>query len=274
MRKIVCPLCCAVILLGGCGAGREPDLAEDYKDFWDHTFEGDHSIKKNAAKCSDIENVWDVSYTDKKGISHSDELRLDIETDKEHEKREADWTVLNYVAIQCGKAVSDELFDDLIKKNFECVRDEEDAFKYTGEGFTISISTDHYELIEPTDEMLAQGLDSSSGMCYAKTDLKSWAQQKDHGLTVRIVLENADDVDGFADKLLKFGGDYCEYTVSPQNYCFSLYAPDDSGQLMTAAAGCRIMGEQADLSEYSTSYILAKLGRSGDTVLTDIEEKM
>ena len=106
-------------------------------------------------------------------------------------------------------------------------------------------------------------------MCYADCDLKSWAQDKTNGLQVNVIISDSNKADEYADKLLSFGGDYTEYTVTPQNYSFGLYVYNGSGQMQLMAAGCKVMGDDTDASLYTTNYLLEKLGRLGDGLTTD-----
>ncbi|GEM_PF-1658428 len=275
MRKAVCMACCAALMLCGCGGGSDPDIAKVHKDFLEYTFGGNYSIKKNAEKCNEEQNVWEITFTDKKGSEKTKEITLDIESDEDFAKYECNWQMLNFVEGQIGLAVNDELYEQLIKPNFDCVQSGEDPFKYEGDGFTLTVIAECYDLFDPSDEILEADLDSKSGVSYVDTELKSWAQMKTNGMQIYITLEDAADVDAVSQKLLKFGGDYCEYTVSPQNYCFSLHAPDDSGELQMVASGCKVLGEDEDASAYSVSYILKRLGRMSDnTAATDGEDIM
>lgn len=274
MRKAVCMACCAAIMLCGCGGGSDPDIAKDHKDFWEYSFGGSLTIKKNAKKCNDEENVWDVSFTDKKGVKQESELSLDIEQDKDYAKYESDWTTLNFVVSQINLALNDELYENLLKDAFSCERSEEDPFQYNGDGFTLRVVTECCDLIDPSEELLKADLDAQSGFSYVDTDLKSWAQQKYNGLQMYVILEDAADVEAVSQMMLKFGGDYGDYTVNPQNYCFTIHAPDADGNLQLSAGGCKVMGELAEPSDYSMSYLLQKLGRSGYAIVTDVEDAM
>ena len=121
MKKAICAACTAAVLLCSCGGSSMPDPAKDHKEFLNYTFGGDYSIEKDTSNDDDSELVWNVSFTDKSGSRVTDKLRMTYFEDSEAMRRECDWSVLNFVVAQENVAMLDELYNNLISKNFDCV---------------------------------------------------------------------------------------------------------------------------------------------------------
>ena len=267
MKKVICTVLAAALMLCSCGSSA-PDPLKDYKDFWDYTFDGEYTIKEVPEESSDTEKVWDVGFTDLKGEKQTEQLKMNvIKGDDELAERECSWAVLKFIVDRQSDAVNDELYEKLLSKHFECTRSEDNPRVYTGEGLRIEVAQDMCDLYGAEDSIVQADLDpDNGGIYYNGTTLKNWAAQKVNGLTVNIYIDDSTQVEDYMNRLTEFGSEYTEYTADPQNYCFTLSAPDVNGNVMPAAAGCRVLGEEADAMQYSARYIMEKLGRNVDDV--------
>ena len=264
MKRAVSAVTAAALMLSGCGK-KSFDMAEDYRDYWDYAFDGGASIERDDGSSGSTQ-VWTVRFTDVNGVEQTEKLEYtEFEGLEEEELAvERDWAVLNFVIAQRGRAAEKELYDKVISKYFDCDTSGNGQWRYSGDGFGIEISMMNCDLFEPDAKVLSADLNAGSGVKYTGCDLKSWAADKTNSVRVSIFAEDSSRLSEFSQKLAELGGDYTEYTVRPQNFCFELYFTDEDGNAQLAAAGCRVLGDETDARLYSTGYILEKLGRGAD----------
>lgn len=253
---------CAALLFTGCGSSSH-DIAKDYKAYLDYAFDGDVSIEKSSDESSDDIQVWDVSFTDVNGEKQTEELTMYyLDSLEEDEKeREQNWAVLNFVVTQRNKVIADEMYSKIISKCCDCEYVKDSSGKYSGDGFELELSLMNCDLYKPIDEVLTNDVKAGSGMRYSDHDLKSWAADKTNGVRISVFADDSSRVSEFANMLSELGSEYTEYTVSPQNFCFELYVPDNEGNEQLVAAGCRVLGEETDARLFTLDLIADKLGR-------------
>lgn len=262
MRKAIAAALIAALTLCSCGSAKRVDVKEDYKEYFDYAFDGNYSMSDGVDQKNEhgfYDRVWMISFTDTNGEEQTEEIRLysyDV-MDKELQKEDCDWTVLCFVSAQISMVIRSEMADKLIAEYFPV--DDYLGWSGKGEGYTVYFEFLNCDLFDPVSETLAKRLDIGSGMKYTDANLKDWAQDKANMVKISIVLEDSAQVAEFSERLANFGGDFVEYTVSPQNYCFELYAPDENGQGKLVAAGCRVMGTETDAKLFDAAYISNKL---------------
>lgn len=263
MKKAIITALITAMTLCSCGGGKQPDIKKDYKKYLDYTFDGQYSISDSTKRSTDnfTELVWMISYTDLNGKEQTDEISVpDIDAgDEELIKSEYDWAVMNFVSNICNTAVHNELMDKLLSPYFE-ITENTGLRSASGDGFTVYFEYINCDLFDPDDETVAAALDPENGIKYAGVNLKDWAQDERHGIRVSFVIDDAERTEEFAEKLTEFGSDYVEYTVSPQNYCFELHAPDSSGESQLVAAGCRVLGKETNATLFDMQYIINEMG--------------
>lgn len=268
-RRIIAPLIAALTLCS-CG-NNQIDVKEEYKDYLDYAFDGQYTMSDSFDReyspednTGIVERVWLVDYTDINGAEQEAELSTTLinDEDKDFLKSQYDWAVLDFVLTRCNEAVEQELVDKLISPYFE-VEKQDRIWTYSGDGFTIYMEIVNCALFDPDQETLDAMLDPKSGVKYTDVNLKDWAQDKYNSLKVRIVLEDGDRTEEFIQKLTDFGTDYVEFIADPQNYCFELHAPDSNGEIQLMAAGCKVLGKDADATLYDMPYIREQLGLLG-----------
>ncbi len=276
MKRAIAIACTAAVMLAGCGKAKIPDLEKDYKEYWDYTFDGNYTIKKNAQECNDEQNVWDITFTDKDGNERSGKLTQSLFDDADGVKSESDWTVLNFVMSHQNEIIADEIYDQIISKNFECTQSDDNVYLIMGDGFEIDIAIDNLDLFEPQADILKADLDPESGVKYTACELKSWASDQSNSVTIDIYVNDPSKQTEFQEKMLDMGEAYAEYVGMPENYCFSLYIYDENSEtgskMELTAAGCKVLGVDTDPLDYNPYYILGKLGRMPDTDATDGED--
>lgn len=258
----------AVLMLSSCGNTGGPDLPKEYKSYLDYTFDGSYSVSGDVEKTTDddgyITKNWTVDYTDANGGEHTDKLKISYirSAEKDFLKKESDWAVLNFVLKQESNTLKTELMP-LIEAQFDDIQASEKG-NYSGNGYELELSVIRLEGIFSEDEaVFGDLLDPVSGEKYSTCDLKSCASGSTMALHITVDAD-ADKAAEIKTKLEAFTEAYKEYTGSPQNYCFELYAKDDTDDRKYYV--CKILGKDASPDDFNAGTIYSKLGGSlGET---------
>ena len=262
MKKAIITALIAALTLCSCGSGKQTDIKEDYKEYFDYAFDGKYSMSDGVDQKSEHglnDRVWMISFTNSKGEEQTEEIRVYSygDMDEDTRREECDWVVMNFVSSQITEAVKAELMNKLMAEYFPL--EDSGDWSVKGDGYTVYFELLNCDLFEPDNEKMAERLKAGSGLKYTDVNLKDWAQDKANMIRISIVLEDSAQVEEFSERLANFGGDFVEYTISPQNYCFELHAPDENGQGQLVAAGCRVMGQETDANLFDAQYIRERL---------------
>ncbi len=234
-------LAAACFLLTGCNQ-YGTDLPEEYKEFWDYTFNGNYSVELTEKgvdnKGTEREQGyrrWNITYTDKRGNEHTAELSGSqlIDYDKEfYSYKTQEWFDVfemdYFVTNQMANIAEQELWDEILSKylDVEFVWDE---FQHKGEECTLTlmISDTYYDTDENGFACAKQKLSPENGRNIAECDLVSLMQDEEFLLALSVSLKTGTDAALYQEKIVKIEEELLAYTGGVQNYRIGLVQRSD-----------------------------------------------
>lgn len=268
----------AAVMLTGC-TDYGTDYPEEYKEFFDYTFDGDYKIELTEEgllnEDTDYEcgyRKWRLSYTDKNGIEHETEL-----ASQGNEKEVSaygdivkDVDMLAMISIEMSNIAVDEFYNELASEYFTVEMGEDFVLSYHGDGYRLHMSFFNPVLSSVTPEKNLEVIDSvlspESGYKIADCDLKSMGQSEEVCAKIILTVESEnEDPKKYVKKLKKLEKDYVKYVGSPQNYIFQVNVPseEEDGNSDIAYQKVVLLGEETELAEDKSfsKQMLDALGR-------------
>ncbi len=224
----------ALLLLTGCNR-YGTNLPEEYKDFLDYTFNGNYTVEltEKAVINEGYENeqgyrYWDVTYTDKRGMEHTDRLtgaQL-FDADKEYYKTQEWFDVFEmhaFTTVQMGNIARQELWDEILSDDLD-VEYAWDETIHKGEECTLLMLAYgvSYSFDETGYAYAKQKLSPENGWCISECDLTSVLQDDEFMLMLVVRLEPDADAALYQEKITKIEEELLSYTGGVQNYTIVL----------------------------------------------------
>lgn len=247
------------------------DVAKEYKDFFDYSFDGKYSIEqteKNTYKKYDEENnksynegekgkgfrKWDLKYTDKNGDEHTMALCGDGSVSKANH----DSAVLSAVEYE-KELIAYKEFYNKYQKNYIPVDEAneinnfEHTGSYHGDGYSVMcIITNEEAYVKGYDEdYVKDRLSSKKGLKVTDCDLKSFLSEKTTAVTLAVIINKDDKISDVASKVLNMKKELMEKEPELQNYYILVSYDDEEYEELDQVVykEAVIFGEDVELTE-------------------------
>lgn len=235
----IATLTAALLLLTGCNK-YGTDIPEEYKAYFDYTFNGNYDIVLDEEgiinEGTDHEQGyrhWSVTYTDKHGTEHTAKLTGAelIDEDKDSFKTQEWFDVFEthaFVTSQLRTIGEKELWDEILSDHLD-VEYAQGNVTHNGEECTLSmmIAPVAYSYNEAGYAYAKEKLSHENGHHIADCDLTSLLQDDEFVLMLIIRLEH--DADGalYQEKITRIEQELLKYTGGAQNYSLVLRQQDE-----------------------------------------------
>lgn len=230
----------SAVLLTGCQS-YGTDIPAEYKDFWDYTFQGSYSVVQTEKRVLNEDTQyaqgyrrWEVTYTDKRGVSHIAELTglelIDHEKELYHTQEWYDvFQALDFVTAQMGAIAQDTLWEEILSDDLD-VQYERGEVIHKGEDCTLAvmIHDTYYTFDEAGYAYAKQKLSPQDGYCIADCDLTSVLQDDEFILVLVLSIDEDADAAQYEEKLRAIEQELLTYTGGVQNYQLVLKQGDGS----------------------------------------------
>lgn len=241
----------ALVLLTSCGK-HGTNLPEKYKGFIDYAYGKDGYTVEEIY--SSEETGWYVTFSDKNGNEHSNQLFSDnYENNKEYfdSKETMDMASVNSMYKEAVSVSAEwDVYEQIIRKYLECEPNGERFVLSTGDGFTLNLLFE--SVVDESDKRCHDDIEKriSGRECLKVTeaDGRTVGSDKEYILQFNMQIRDESKKDELLEKAEAIISDYEEYVRTPQNYDFRVWLVDENGEITeTLAESYLLFGENFDI---------------------------